>query len=322
MEIFISQNYFPVLDTLHEISKEEFLPKKQATLYALSQLLLSLQLNCDIEESEAKKIATDVMGKKNYSSFKELVIANAIKNQTLNLTAIDESKISNHSAFYFVSNDSGNSLSKNHGVAIKDNKFDGDDFFDNYTIVDRPLGKGWEKITNAIPPCNSMLIVDKYIFGRPFQIKIKSLIDFISLYKGRIKIPFHLTIIFSDTSKGKFITNAGQIKMAFQKIMAISNIECQLFVNNDMPVDDRIILTNYTSGNIGHPFDDRPTKFNQNFLGHENDGLKIRRNYKEYEEQLRHWHNYIKIMAHKYSPIQTSWTSSKFQNRLFSFLDI
>lgn len=112
-------------------------------------------------------------------------------------------------------------------------------------LTDEPIDDDWEPVKYSIPPVNAMLIIDSYIFGNPFEKKLKSLIEFVKLYKGNLSIPFHLTILFT-LAQG----NHHLVKKAFQLLSDIGNIEIQLLADKNLPTSDRLIFTNYTSGDI------------------------------------------------------------------------
>ena len=204
--------------------------------------------NIDIKEADVKKFAKEVFRNKSYSSFKDRIISHAIKNQRLEVCDITiiENEIKHHSAFYFLNINNGHIIAENKGLALKDMNYNGTDFYDNCTVTDYPLENDWNVIAEFVPPCNSMLIVDKYIFGHPFQTKLQSIISFINLYKANVQIPFHLTIVFSSEKNGNNICTPGQVQIAFEQIVQIGNIEVQLFLDNYIP-HDRLFLTNYSS---------------------------------------------------------------------------
>lgn len=319
MENYVAQDYFEKFDNLLEAAKKDILTNIPSNLNALFQLLLALPLFTDTTIEEIENYKRALNGNKHYSSFKDLIILHAIKKNQLKICSIAEieNRINNHSAFYFFNNAKGKEMASSHGVAVKDNQYNGETFYEGCTVADFPLSRDWQAITEFIPPCNSMFIVDKYVFGYPFEEKINGLTSFVKLYKAATKIPFHLTIVFSQRRNERLICTTSQINSAFTKLKAIGNIEVQLFSNNSIPSDDRIILTNYCSGNIGHPFDGRRTRFNQNFLGRENIETKIIRNYRTYKTELRFWNSFINNIPNRRGEVRTKWTTSEFTNRLF-----
>lgn len=322
MENYVANEYFERLNSLLDAAKKDILTNIPSNLNALFQLLLALPLYTDTTIEEIESYKRTLNGNKQYSSFKDLIISHAIKKSKspLKICKIEEieNKISNHSAFYFFNNSKGEEFASSYGVAVKDNRFCGENFYETCTVADFPLSKNWQAITEFIPPCNSMFIVDKYIFGFPFEEKISGLISFVKLYKAATQIPFHLTIVFSQGQKENPICTTQQINSAFAELKSIGNIEVQLFSNLNIPIHDRIFLTNYCSGNIGIPFSGRKTKFNQNFLGREDNEAKIIRNYRTYEDELRSWNKFINGIPDRRGNVRTKWATSDFTNRLFN----
>lgn len=312
---YIAQDYFGKIEELLVNAKEDILTNKPSNINILFQLLSALPISTNIEEQEVKKYAKGIFGNKKYASFKDRIISNAIKNQRLNICHTPEN-IENYNAFYFFNNEAGEQIGNSNGIAIKDRAYDGSDFFNDCTVVDLPIENNWLGIADSIPPCNAMLIIDKYIFGNPFEEKLSSLKSFIEMYKANTQIKFHLSILFSQENNGTICTPT-QIETAFNELCSINNLELQLFSDNRIPTRDRLFFTNYCSGNIGHPHDPGSTRFNQLFLGREDKKEKIRRNYKTYTEELNFWHSFIQRVPDRMGQIQTKWVSSNFTNRLF-----
>lgn len=312
MENFISEEYFLKLDELLNSAKEEILSGKATNLNALFQLLNALPLNIILNGLDLEEFAKSLQGNKDYTSFKGPIIMNAIKNLQLRSYKYEVFDFKNMSAFYFLNRTNGNEIERNLGVACKGIEFSGEDFYDNCTIADEPIAENWEPIKNSVPPVNAMLVIDKYIFDKPFEKKIQNLIEFIKLYKNNLQIPFHLTILFSLNQGDQNLINK-----AFRLLSEIGNMEVQLYADHNLPSSDRLFFTNYTSGNIGHPFDARPTRFTQNFLGRNNSIERIRNNYKNYRTDLLKWDLVIKKIPQKFGIMQSKWESSIFTNRLF-----
>jgi len=312
MENYISQDYFSKIEELFISAKQDILSGNVTNLTALFQLLSALPLNINLNDLDIKKFAKSLLGNKAYTSFKDLIIINALKNQQLKSYKSETFDIKNLSAFYFLNINNGHEIAQTHGIACKGLDFNGEEFYDNCTITDEPITDNWEPIAKSVPPVNALLVIDKYIFDYPFEKKIKSLIEFIKLYKGNLQIPFHLTVLFALNHGDQNL-----IKKAFQLLSEIGNIEVQLYADHNLPSSDRLIFTNYTSGNIGHPFDGRDTRFSQNFLGRDNNVERIRNNYKNYKRDLIKWNSVINNIPGSFGVMQSKWETSTFTNRLF-----
>jgi hypothetical protein len=310
MENYISLDYFSKIEELLDVAKKDILTGKASNLTALFQLLSALPLHINLNNSEVESYAIELMGTKNFTSLKDFIITNALKNQQLRTS--ETLDITNKSAFYFLDKNNMEELSKSNGIVCKGKEYTCDDFFENCTLTDEPIDVNWQPIENSVPPVNAMLIIDSFIFSNPFEKKLKSLIEFVKLYKGNLSIPFHLTILFT-LDKG----HHHLVKKAFQLLSEIGNIEVQLFADNNLPTSDRLIFTNYTSGNIGHPWDGRDTRFSQNFLGRDSNVERIRNNYKNYKRDLIKWNTVIKKIPGYFGVMQSKWETSTFTNRLF-----
>ncbi len=317
MECYVSQNYFPKLEELLISATQDILSGKASNLNVIFQLLSALTLNIDIKDLDIKKYAKSLVGNKEYNSFKDRIISNAIKNHRLKTCNFEnwESKINNLSAFYFMNSEQTEGFSKTNGVVCKGNEYNGESFYEDCTVANLPIKGDWAPIINSIPPVNAMLIIDRYIFGNPFLIKLESLHDFIKVYKNNLEIPFHLSILFSrniDKKRNIITPSPGEIQNAFDNLSQINNLEIRFYDSKiPIPIDDRLIYTNYTSGNIGHPWVKKETRFTQDFLGGEISSEKIRRNYEIYREELLRWNSFLNKANHEI------WETSKFNNRLF-----
>ncbi len=85
----------------------------------------------------------------------------------------------------------------------------------------------------------------------------------------------------------------------------------------NIPNDYRLILTNYTMGSIGHPYDNRPTVFNQNFGG---TSSEIVNTYCDFLDNLSYWDKFIRKAPTELVIIKTKHQNELFTNDLFSDL--
>lgn len=279
---------------------------------SLFNLLMALPLNTEVREAINLEILREP------KSFKDYILKNAVKNNQLKEKCISGSDINfeNLSAYYFLDNDNANNFSKHNGIVCKGPSFKCDSFYNDCTITDLPISDSWDPIQAHIPPVNAMLIIDKYIFS-PLEKKLSNLISFIKLYKNKLDIPFHLSILFSSEIKGKTNCTPSQIQKAFDEIQNIGNIEVRLYSDNNISTHDRLIFTNYTSGNIGIPFDNRDTRFTQNFIGVESSHEKIIKNYFNYKEDILKFQSYLSKIPKQMGSLKSIWETSTFSNRLF-----
>ena len=315
MKVFIENQYFNLLDEILESSYREFAHNKIANFNSLIHLLTALPICCDISNDEIKIITDNISGNKKFTSLREIAVLNAIKKQSLKQWDFIDAGFNEYSGYYFLFKKGYEKIGEEKGVFVKDISFDGSECLSQYLIVDKSVGNDWETLDISIPHCNAMLIIDKYVFSHPFKIKIDGLLKLLKLYKGKLKETFHLSIIYSEEKGGKRISNKKDVEFAFHKIRELENIELELIADNNIPTDDRLIFTNYTSGNIGHPFGKHITRINQKFLGFGKDGSEITSNYNDYKKRLKNWFDFIQNS--KQNNIRSSYN---FKNRIFSFV--
>lgn len=307
MEVFISELF---LDKLSDIEKGS--PRNViVTVDKIERIVTSnLKISCNISIENAKNYY-DVSGSKSFDSIKQGCIHNAIKNGTYTYNDLTFEENNNNKAIYFYDKSLPNK--NNLGLVYIDTENKFDYFFGKCTVNSNPLKDDYEIIEDAAPPCNSMLIVDKYIFFEPK--KIKNLIRFINAYNNKeLKIPFHLSIISSYENMNKSLPPKN-IRDAVSELDLVTNLNYGIYLDNRIPLDDRAIYTNYTKGSIGHPFDDRKTVFNQNFMA---TSERINKDYDDYLIDLKEWKNFIIKIPKTMGIIQTKYLNKiGFENRLF-----
>lgn len=316
MEIFITDKYFGKLEKLYaETNQHKLIRGEAAGLQTLFQMLISLPLNTDIPSEKIAEIARNSAGKKEYDSYKELYLMSALKSQSVNRKQFGETEsISNFSAFYFKTNCNTGEITKGNGIAGKGNDFTGDSFYEDCSITDLSIKPGWLPSEKSVPPVNAMLIADPYIFGHPFDKKLNRLTEFVKFYAKKTTISFHLTVLFCLQKNFKCVCTPVQVSKALNELSKIGEIEIQLISSNKE--HDRLIFTNYTSGNVGNLFSNSKTVFNQNFLavGRAN---KIRLSYETYKRELIGLCSDIEKTPQRIRLQQARWETSKFTNRLF-----
>lgn len=318
MRVHIPVSYFSILENLIENAKMDFFNGKAIALNSIYHLLNALPIYTDISDNDVKKIFKSIISNKQPISFKEQIIWRALKNQRLSNTIdfSDTSLFQNLSSFYFLAEKNADYLAKSNGIVCLGENFSADDFYTNCNVSDLKITNSWNEIKNNLPPTNAMLIIDPYIFTpdkkNPYE-KIDSLVRFIETYKADISISFHLTIISEIGEDG---ISSDFLNKTFDKLKGIADCQIQICLNKKLPTSDRRFFTNYTSGNIGHPFD-RDTVFNQNFLGVNTEFYKIRSDYRQYQSELEKWSLWYKNTPKNLGLIQCKWETSEFINRIF-----
>lgn len=320
MENYVSKEFFPKLEELFNTAAKDILSEEITNVKVLFNLLNALPLNIHLNDLELSSIDESFKKGTPYQSFEDRIIRNAIKKNQLNLCEpiALENELKNLSAFYFLNTEDADKKSKRNGIICKGINYNGDEFYDDCTVADLPIKDNWEPIKDLIPPVNAMVIIDKYLFAGSFRSKLDSLVKFVTLHKAELEIPFHLTILFSSENKKQINCTPNQVKQAFDTLLQINNLEVQLFSDNFIQRHDRLIFTNYTSCNIGIPFDGQHTRFSQNFLGRENRQSKVTENYQNYKTDITYWRNFIAKMPPAMGATKTKWESSVFTNRIFN----
>ncbi len=321
MRVYISKDYFDIIETLLNDAAKDILTMKPTNLNCIFQLLSALPLKIDISDTEMKKYAKSIFKNSQYVSFKDRIIANAIKNQNL-INGHFDNIIDQYNAYYFIPVDNNHNIGLEKGVILKDQNYDGNDFYANCNVTDEIISDDLTIIQNNIPPTNAMLIIDRYVFGHQFATKLPNLISFVNLYNSNmLSIPFHLTIVCSYELNGKFICSPLLVEQALNSLNEIPNINVEIYIQDNLREKDRLIFTNYTKGNIGHPFTDETTVFNQKFLGCDISPERIKINYKNYKKSLLKWENLINQIPEHNGLLRTKWSNRQFSNRIFDNLN-
>lgn len=327
MEVYISEKYLDKVESL--LSKpstiQEIISGEQTNLHAVYNLFSALPLITDLSDAKLEEMTRKLIANKEFKTIKDQLLFHALKQNRLyngyNQTAFSEDK--NLSAFFFIDEEDKEDTEKTFGVVIKDQNCGFDNFYSSYTHAGTSINDNWEPILHTIPPTNAMLIVDPYIFKSNRRLdtrdKVNNLLDFIETHSKNIKIPFHVSIVFKDSfADNELPIDTDIIDNVLEHISSLGNCEVELIVvPRYVHVHDRLIFTNYTTINIGIPFESRETLYNQNFLGVEYDSRKVTENYRIYIKELLKWKSAIRNRPEFEWGRRQKWKTSKFENRLF-----
>src|SRR5436190_21794232 len=178
MQNFISTKFLDHLEPMFASNADKFLSGEANGLITLFRLLNALPLNTDIAEEEVRRVATTSAGSKEFSTFKERILFNAVKNQSLKLCDIEnlDQGIKNYNSYYLLDKMDTEKISRSNGIVCKGLDYNGDTFYEDCTITDLWVTGNWKKVFSHTPPVNSLLIIDRYIFGYPFDLKLDNLI--------------------------------------------------------------------------------------------------------------------------------------------------
>ncbi len=179
MQVHINETYFSKLETLFTESARDITAQIPGTIKNIFELLLALPVNINISDNEIEEYVK-ANSQKKFTSFKDVIISNALKNQRLFNADVDNAKkINDYKGYYFYDIENIERLDLQYGVILKDKNYKGDDFFLDCNMPHEPIQGGFDITTLNSPPANALLIIDKYIFGQPFIIKLNNLIEFI-----------------------------------------------------------------------------------------------------------------------------------------------
>ena len=195
MEIFITEKFIDEIIKQKNDAHINQSDDKLATILKVQKLILSgLKINCSIDIHNLPKYF-DSTGNKSFNDLKEAISTKAIKNPQLFAAdpLISANNIKKYNAYYFCESEVSNFSEK--GIVLINDLASLNNFFEFCTVNTRTLDdEDYTIIEEAIPPCTSMLYIDKYLFGS--KVKINNFIKFLKLYKkDDLKIPFQLTII-------------------------------------------------------------------------------------------------------------------------------
>jgi len=314
MEIFISNKFLDEFVLFEDYVTSIKIRSKIEICNKIFYLISSgLDINSDLSPEEITK-CFDISGEKKYKNIKDVISSIAIKNSNFKFFNLNFNDIPNHIAYYFLNNEIFKN--KNYGVIKVDDLYDLSDFYSNCTLNSLDIGEDdYSLIEKSAPPCNSMILIDKYLFKG--EKKLKKLIKFLNIYiNDDLEIPFQLTILSSYENNNINIPLT-VFNKAIYEFDKIKNLNFQILLDKKIPKDDRIFFTNYTKGNIGHPFD-RETIFNQNFLA---TSQNIKRDYEDFFKSLKELRKFIEKIPYKMGNIITRYENIKFENRIFSNLN-
>jgi hypothetical protein len=313
MEVFVSETFLDEFTNLENKSIENKDRSKSEAYYKIYKLVNSaFNIRSDISSDYAIS-RFDITGNKSFENIKDLVAFRAIKSENYKYSELNFEVIPNFSAFYLIT--ATQIINKQSGVIIIDDLINLNNFYSECTVNSLEIRDDYSIIKEAVPPCNSMIIIDKYLFVG--DKKLNNLLKFIKLYHNKVlDVPFQLTIISSYDNNNKTISPS-IFKDSIQELDRIENFNYEILLDKNIRTGDRLIYTNYTKGNIGHPFDNRPTVFNQNFLGTSDN---IKRDYIDFFKSLTDLEKFCDKIPETMGIIETRFYNVKFKNRIFENL--
>jgi hypothetical protein len=305
MEVYLSEDYLPVLENiLNEKCNDLFNIEKIYNIKSITKLITALPVFTDISFQKAKDLLENFNDQTNRNNIRSSLISSLINASNFypinfNLTT----EIPNYSGYYFISDQKLAFNAEQKGLAIKNQNYKGEEYYNKLTCAHVNLeDNDYSSLNERIPPCNAMVIYDRYLFT-PFNKKFKNLKTFIEIFSKGLKIPFHLTLIFSSKNGLDELISSHDLIKCFS-LLNQNNIQTQFIINNQNNEDrlssDRLIYTNYTTINIGHPFHKYRTVFNQNFLGSGYDEREIKKNYEMYKSDLSNFSKIIELANKNY----------------------
>jgi hypothetical protein len=136
------------------------------------------------------------------------------------------------------------------------------EFFINNTFPVEHTDKDLSKLDKIFHPCNSLVIIDPYLFTN-FDKKKTYLFNFLKkIISQTLKKPFKIDIVVKNNDRYNDVIKANNMILAeFDKISL--HIYYSKALNDSE--SDRYLITNYALIAIGHPFD-RESNISSNFF--------------------------------------------------------
>ncbi len=147
------------------------------------------------------------------------------------------------------------------------------EFFINNTFSVEHTDKDLSKLENIFHPCNSLVIIDPYLFTN-FDKKKTYLFNFLKkAITNTLEKPFELDIIVKNNDRYNDVIKANNMILA-----EFSKISLHIYFSkalNDTE-SDRYLITNYALIAIGHPFDKESHISSSFFPSNQNENLVIK----------------------------------------------
>jgi hypothetical protein len=315
MEIFVSEKFLDEFIVLEEDSFKNKDREKLSVYNKIYNLFNSgLFINSDISNDKIQTFF-ESNGNKKINNIKNVIALIAVKSGKCKFINMPLESIPDFSAFYFV--EEPILYGKNSGVVIIDDLKSLDNFYSNCTINSLNIGEdNYSLIADAVPPCNAMLIIDKYLFKG--SKKLENFLKYLHLYvKKDLDIPFQLTIISSYESNNMPLPTAVFEKYTIE-LNKFHNLQYQILLDSRISIDDRKFYTNYTKANWGHPLD-RESIYNQNFIASSDNVL---RDYSDYCDDINKWKIFCTRIPKTMGSITTMYSNISFENRIFENIKI
>lgn len=309
----------------------ELSQKRQLVIRAIRNLLLCSNIHSDLDRAAVIKLYKKVMSTKSYSSLKEHVYFDAIKNQRL--TSISKeftssfegetfnipkffNQVEDYNGIYFLSvnNDQASEYQNKLGIVIKGVRDEFEDFYGSKNIS-LNIPATMDGVERCSHKANAMVIVDPYIFiddhGRPPKIPniIKTIKFFIPI---NLCIPFNISILTRNADNNLLFES--KIQQILEGLGA-PNVNIEVVAPRNIHDSNRYLFTNYSLMTSGHPFD-RETPFNCNFLLNATDEDSLLKRYQDWHNKLVQFSNTMYNTPICYGEIKASFKSGSFSNPL------
>ena len=336
-KVFISKNFFQILDNeLTQAKKEDSYEnsEKQLSIQRMLHLINTSHIYSDLTTSEFLSIS------ESYESLKTLVsyIFQKFKRDNRSFypgKSILDCKSTDFTFFIDEENYCCEIKSKKFGNIYVGrnptyNKFYLSHSFPNKNTDPVP---GDQLMENLKHPCNSMIIIDRYllIYNIRYKPKVPNLISFLKKFIELTKLSeqFEIDILVfpppkpskqgknrneNFTQDNKIIREQYYKKIVdFIEQMKKLEISAHIYVVSSLSAD-RFILTNYATITIGHPFD-RPSYISSNFYPSNNTVSENKQSYQYWKDKLQN--AYYEINKCK---INNQWKTDNKSHSIFNVL--
>lgn len=189
------------------------------------------------------------------------------------------------------------------------------EFFINNTFPVEPTDKDLSKLDKIFHPCNSLVIIDPYLFTN-FEKKKTYLFNFLKKIIGNtLKKPFELDIIVKNNDRYNDVIKGNNLLLA-----EFNEISLHIYFSkalNDSE-SDRYLITNYALISIGHPFD-RESNISSNFFPSNQDENLVVQAYNARIKKLELINKIIEKTPKKFLENQCIFKNDNNKHEIFNF---
>ncbi len=280
--VYLSKTFLQKIDECEPVFRAkrgnpetgEFIPAELKTLDRIVVLFLCGELLTDYDEREAVKLFKKAATNQLSSSFSELIIKQAIKQNRLQHGVPAFSRYTKTDAFidakqlakstmyrnasYFLNSTQSecDEAAAKTGLAIVGKDFEFKDFFTACTISNYATSAQLSELKKVAHKGNGLVIIDKYILedSAAMDEKLPNIISTVKQFMPlNLDEKFELTIITKHNQNDAMASR--RAKELLDALGGTDKVSFKLIAPHKMQESDRYILSNYLSITVGHPYD-------------------------------------------------------------------